>query len=85
MSLRKLMKPLQILPKGVSLCVSLPHLYKRKALQLIEKKGFKIWRTGRDSNPRYAFDVYSLSRGALSTTQPPVRRSVERAGYEHLN
>ena len=85
MSSRQLMKPLQTLPKGISLCVSLPHLYKRKALQLFKKEGFKIWRTGRDSNPRYAFDVYSLSRGALSTTQPPVRCSVERAGYEHLN
>ena len=37
------MKPLQTLPKGVSLCVSLTHLPKTKALQLIEKKGFKIW------------------------------------------
>lgn len=33
----------------------------------------KKWRTGRDSNPRYPFGVYSLSRGALSTTQPPVQ------------
>ena len=31
------------------------------------------WRRGRDSNPRYAFDVYSLSRGAPSTTRPPLR------------
>ncbi len=31
------------------------------------------WRRGWDSNPRYAFDVYSLSRGAPSTTRPPLR------------
>ncbi len=31
------------------------------------------WRRGRDSNPRRAFNPYSLSRGALSTTQPPLR------------
>ena len=34
-----------------------------------------IWRSGRDSNPRYAFDVYSLSRRAPSTTRPPLRRN----------
>src|SRR3954469_1569041 len=28
---------------------------------------------GRDSNPRYAFGVYSLSRRAPSTTRPPLR------------
>ncbi len=32
-----------------------------------------LWRRGRDSNPRRAFNPYSLSRGALSTTQPPLR------------
>ena len=31
------------------------------------------WRRGRDSNPRYPFGVYSLSRGAPSTTRPPLR------------
>jgi site-specific DNA recombinase len=31
------------------------------------------WRSGRDSNPRYAFGVYSLSRRAPSTTRPPLR------------
>ena len=31
------------------------------------------WRSGRDSNPRYAFAVYSLSRRAPSTTRPPLR------------
>ena len=32
------------------------------------------WRTERDSNPRYAINVYSLSRGAPSATRPPVHR-----------
>ena len=31
------------------------------------------WRRDRDSNPGYAINVYSLSRGALSTTQPSLR------------
>ncbi len=31
------------------------------------------WRTEGDSNPRYACDVYTLSRRAPSTTRPPVR------------
>ena len=30
------------------------------------------WRSGRDSNPRYGFAVYSLSRRAPSTTRPPL-------------
>ena len=33
----------------------------------------EYWRRERDSNPRYAINVYSLSRGALSTTQPSLR------------
>ena len=32
-----------------------------------------FWRRERDSNPRRAFNPYSLSRGALSTTQPSLR------------
>jgi hypothetical protein len=32
-----------------------------------------VWRRERDSNPRYAFDVYTLSRRAPSTTRPPLR------------
>ncbi len=43
---------------------------------LIEKISKQIngrWRSGRDSNPRYAFGVYSLSRRAPSTTRPPLR------------
>ncbi len=31
------------------------------------------WRREGDSNPRYAINVYTLSRRALSTTQPPLR------------
>jgi hypothetical protein len=31
------------------------------------------WRRGRDSNPRWAFDPYSLSRGAPSASRPPLR------------
>src|SRR5690349_5311628 len=43
------------------------------------------WRSGRDSNPRYGFAVYSLSRRAPSTTRPPLRiprkaRALTRAG-----
>ena len=33
----------------------------------------KNWRRGRDSNPRYAINVYTLSRRATSTTHPPLR------------
>ena len=32
-----------------------------------------LWRTEGDSNPRYALNVYTLSRRAPSTTRPPVR------------
>ncbi len=31
-----------------------------------------VWRTEGDSNPRYAINVYTLSRRAPSTTRPPV-------------
>jgi integrase len=34
------------------------------------------WRRERDSNPRWAFDPYTLSRGAPSTTRPSLRRSI---------
>ena len=30
------------------------------------------WRRGRDSNPRYAINVYTLSRRAPSTARPPL-------------
>src|SRR5690606_3191522 len=32
-----------------------------------------VWRRGRDSNPRYAINVYTLSRRAPSTTRTPLR------------
>ncbi len=38
-----------------------------------------IWRRERDSNPRWAFDPYTLSRGAPSTTRPPLRCQTVRA------
>ena len=38
----------------------------------VPTQGLK-WRSGRDSNPRYGFAVYSLSRRAPSTTRPPLR------------
>ena len=34
---------------------------------------FDNWRRERDSNPRYAINVYTLSRRALSTAQTPLR------------
>ena len=34
----------------------------------------ELWRRGRDSNPRYAINVYTLSRRATSTTHPPLRK-----------
>ena len=46
-----------------------------------------MWRSGRDSNPRWAFDPYSLSRRAPSTTRPPLRmlwRLRALAGLETL-
>src|SRR5690606_14938204 len=35
---------------------------------------FEEWRRERDSNPRWAFGPYTLSRGAPSTTRPSLRR-----------
>lgn len=40
----------------------------RKSLNLRD-----FQRTGRDSNPRYAFDVHTISNRALSTTQTPAQ------------
>src|SRR5882672_675550 len=36
----------------------------------------KNWRRERDSNPRWAFDPYALSRGAPSTTRPSLRNAI---------
>ena len=41
------------------------------------RSSIRKWRSGRDSNPRYGFAVYSLSRRAPSTTRPPLRISLE--------
>ena len=38
------------------------------------------WRRERDSNPRRAFDPYTLSRGAPSTTRPSLRYAESREG-----
>ena len=40
--------------------------------QVREHRRTREWRSGRDSNPRYGFAVYSLSRRAPSTTRPPL-------------
>src|ERR1035438_9220976 len=44
--------------------------------------GIFQWRRGRDSNPRWAFDPYALSRGAPSTTRPPLRQGASTASAE---
>ncbi len=45
----------------------------RTSLSSQSAKADTNWRSGRDSNPRYGFAVYSLSRRAPSTTRPPLR------------
>ncbi len=40
---------------------------------------YENWRMGWDSNPRYAFDVYALSRRAPSTARPPIRNNASTA------
>ena len=44
----------------------------------------KFWRRERDSNPRWAFNPYSLSRGAPSATRPPLRRRAGWAGPDNV-
>ena len=56
-------------PRGFSL----PSLSARPKKSPALRGSFLVWRRERDSNPRYAINVYSLSRGALSTTQPSLR------------
>ena len=60
------------------LAVDLPVRTTGKKPKYRKAKGF-IWRTERDSNPRRAFDPYTLSRGAPSTTRPSVRPGPESA------
>jgi hypothetical protein len=45
--------------------------------------GQSQWRRGRDSNPREAFDLYALSRGAPSTTRPPLRHRLDKEFRPH--
>jgi hypothetical protein len=47
-------------------------LYPTELRARIEQIISNTWRRGRDSNPRWAFDPYALSRGAPSTTRPPL-------------
>src|ERR1700757_4855512 len=42
-------------------------------------QGARSWRRERDSNPRRAFDPYTLSRGAPSTTRPSLRGEEDRS------
>jgi hypothetical protein len=42
------------------------------------------WRRERDSNPRRAFDPYTLSRGAPSTTRPSLRFSRKPSCFQLL-
>ena len=55
--------------KGANLCYSL----RKPFNELLLGPDRPEWRRVRDSNPRYGYPVYSLSRGALSTTQPTLR------------
>ena len=57
-------------PKGLSLFYSHYYLY----LSVKKVPNF-IWRRERDLNPRYPFGVYTLSRGAPSTTRPSLLTS----------
>ena len=43
----------------------------------VPRSGLK-WRRGWDSNPRDPFEVYSLSRGAPSTTRPPLQCGLDK-------
>ena len=45
----------------------------KKALIFYLKIRALIWRRGRDSNPRNAINVYTLSRRAPSATRPPLQ------------
>jgi hypothetical protein len=58
-----------------------PHFARNSALTCFRRSekitlaNSKNWRRERDSNPRWAFDPYTLSRGAPSTTRPSLRRA----------
>ena len=44
--------------------------------QMAPQGPFDIWRRERDSNPRWAFNPYSLSRGAPSATRPSLQKTL---------
>jgi hypothetical protein len=58
----------------------------RGRIERLQNRAFKrdakrlIWRRERDSNPRRAFDPYTLSRGAPSTTRPSLRPGENACG-----
>lgn len=43
-------------------------LIKNRSRKPLYIKGFRLWRRARDSNPRNAFDVYTISNRAPSTS-----------------
>ena len=58
---------------------------KRKSCRL-SSTGFSLWRSGRDSNPRYAFDVHTISSRARydrfdTTPSSVVRGACTRFGF----
>jgi hypothetical protein len=54
----------------VSRCTA---LQRRTSIHFLLSTTSAKWRRERDSNPRRAFDPYTLSRGAPSTTRPSLR------------
>lgn len=70
---QKLLKPLGILPKGVSLCISPPYSGNLKALQLTELKGFLKMADRVGFEPTVRSHAHTLSKRAHSTTLTPVR------------
>lgn len=60
------------------LIISRTSMTKLKKTEFQSKKETTIdyWRRGRDSNPRYV-SAYALSRGAPSTTRPPLHLTNE--------
>ena len=75
--------------KGLALG-SLPPTYRKRAPSHPRFEGYRNlsacnWRRERDSNPRRAFDPYTLSRGAPSTTRPSLRVGWKPNAFKHLD